>query len=251
MKITQSIMGMPVTVEVVDSSVKIKDLKQIFDYFKSVDKKFSTFKINSEVSKINSKVINIKKLSKDMKEIIELCEKTKKETNGYFDPYHNGYFDPSGIVKGWSIQNASKLLFKKGFKNFYIEAGGDVQVYGKNAGGEKWRIGIRNPFKKNEIIKVIFLTDYAIATSGEYERGKHIYNPRSTKLQKEIVSFSVVSKNILDADRFATAAFAMGKKGILFLQKQKNLESFMIDTEGIATYTDGFDKYTFEETIIK
>ncbi|MEK7089208.1 MAG: FAD:protein FMN transferase, partial [Patescibacteria group bacterium] len=63
--------------------------------------------------------------------------------------WHDGVFDPSGVVKGWSIHQASKMLDTKGFKNFYVDAGGDIEVCGKNAEGELWRIGIRNPFEKN------------------------------------------------------------------------------------------------------
>ncbi len=243
MKQTKIIMGMPITIEIVDRNATPDDLTEIFDYFFRVDKKFSPFKKNSEVSRINNHMVSITEVSPEMRQILDMCDKTKKETQGYFDPYHNGKFDPSGIVKGWSIKNASEKLKEKGYKNFYIEAGGDIQVFGKNQKGEKWRVGIRNPFNKKEVIKVIFLTDGGVATSGEYERGEHIYNPHSKTIQKEIVSITVVSSNILNADRFATAAFVMGNKGITFLEKQKNLEGYMINSKGVATFTSGFERF--------
>lgn len=237
MKKTKILMDMPVTIEIADlSDAAIFD--EIFNYFKYIDKKFSIFKKNSEISKINNRRITINQCSNDMKIIFKLAEKTKKETSGYFDIYHEGKYDPSGIVKGWAIFNAAKILKKKGFKNFYVDAGGDVQAEGKI-----WRIGIKNPFNQSEIIKVVKIKNQGIATSGNYLRGDHIYNPKNNKKIKGIVSLTVIGPNVYEADRFATAVFAMGKEGIYFLERQKNLEGYMIDKEGIATFTSGFEKY--------
>ncbi len=130
-------MGMPIIVEIADTSVSKKDLDIAFDYFDYVDKKFSVFKKDSEISKINRGEVKTADWSEDMKEIFELSEKTKKETYGYFDIVdRNGKYNPSGIVKGWAIRNAAELLKKAGFKNFYVNAGGDIQVCGKNSEGK-------------------------------------------------------------------------------------------------------------------
>ncbi|MDE2589438.1 MAG: FAD:protein FMN transferase, partial [Patescibacteria group bacterium] len=123
-------------------------------------------------------------------------------------------------------------------------AGGDIQAVGKNYQDKNWRVGIRNPFDTSQIVKVLSVSNCGIATSGTYIRGQHIYNPHnSDKPITDIVSITVVGPNIYEADRFATAAFAMGKKGIQFLEGQKGLEGYMIDTKGIATFTSGFGEY--------
>lgn len=234
---------MPITVEIVDNSATDKSLQQVFNYFRQIDKIFSTYKKDSEISKINRREIDKKDYTLEVREVLTLSEKTKKQTNGYFNIWHNGYLDPSGLVKGLAIWNASKNLKKYGFKNFYIDAGGDVQVYGLNSQNKKWRVGIKNPFNQREIIKVLSLTNQAIATSGTYIRGEHIYNPITNVEQKEIVSLSVIAQNIYDADRFTTAAFAMGRRGIEFISSKKNLEGYMIDKDGTATFTNGFEKF--------
>ena len=73
-------------------------------YFEYIDRTFSTFKPDSEISKINRGEIIEKDWSEDMKVIFELAEKTKNETDGYFDIVdNNGKYNPSGIVKGWAI----------------------------------------------------------------------------------------------------------------------------------------------------
>lgn len=243
MKQTRLIMGMPITVEVVDGA-KEDDLAAVFAYFTEVDGRYSTYKTGSEISRIN-RGLPRERWSAEMKHVVKLCEETKQQTDGYFDIAHIGKLDPSGLVKGWSIQNAAGILRRHGFKNFYIEAGGDIQTAGQSADTQPWRVGIRSPFNVDEIVKTIQLSGSAIATSGTYVRGEHIYNPHDGyKPANAIASLSVIGPNIYDADRFATAAFAMGGQGIRFIESLRDLEGYMIDTKGLATMTSGFERYT-------
>jgi thiamine biosynthesis lipoprotein len=53
----------------------------------------------------------------------------------------------------------------------------------------------------------------------------------------------VIGPNIYEADRFATAAFAMESAGILFIEELEGFEGYMIDQHGLATYTSGFERY--------
>ncbi len=239
-------MGMPITVEIVDSTADEALLQRVFDYFRSVDERFSTYKETSEISKINRGELSEDEFSGDMKLVLELCEQTKKMTDGYFDIVTpGGKYDPSGLVKGWSIHNAAKILQNNGVKSFFIDAGGDIQPAGVNAKGQKWSVGIRHPFHQDEVVKVIYVSDEGVATSGTYIRGQHIYDPFDKKLEiTEVVSLTVVGPNVYEADRFATAAFAMGLKGIHFIERLKGFEAYMIDKNGIATMTSNFIQYT-------
>ena len=235
-------MGMPITVETVDA-VKAAVLSDIFDYFTVVDNRYSTYKKDSEISLINNGLPK-NKYSDEMRTVLQLCEQTKQATNGYFDISHSGKLDPSGLVKGWAIQNAADRLLGHGVTNFYIEAGGDIQVHGKNADNRAWLTGIRNPFNLAEIIKTIAITSAGVATSGTYIRGQHIYNPlEPDKPLDDVASLTVIGPNIYEADRFATAAFAMGSCGIGFIESMPGLEGYMVDANRIATYTSGFERY--------
>lgn len=248
MKQVQIIMGTPVIIEILDSEAKQSLFDEVFNYFKYVDEKFSTYKDDSEITAINNKTIKEEEVSKDMKEVFKLSKETAKLTKGYFNILTpGGTIDPSGLVKGWSILNASKILKNHDIKNFYVEAGGDIQAYGKNAKGEPWSIGIQNPFnKKREIVKKIYIQDKGIATSGNYVRPGHIYNPINKKdALSEIVSISVIGPNVFEADRFATAAFAMGKNGIIFIEHLEGFEGYSIDKNKVATMTTGFNNYTY------
>ncbi|MDE2589974.1 MAG: FAD:protein FMN transferase, partial [Patescibacteria group bacterium] len=182
MKDTRLLMGMPITLEIVDKEVSTKDIDDVFAYFVYIDNTFSIYKENSEISRINRKEIIGNKMSYDMQTIFQLAEKTKQETHGYFDiAQDNGLIDPSGVVKGWAILHAANLLKEKGFKNYYVDAGGDIQVSGLNSKGKPWTVGIRNPFNHDEIVKTVHLKGHGIATSGTYIRGQHIYNPLNRK----------------------------------------------------------------------
>lgn len=238
---------MPITIATIDNNVP-EEIDKIFSYFSQIDKRFSTYKRNSEMSKINRGEIHQSAYSQEMKTVFALCEKTKEETSGYFDINFNGFIDPSGLVKGWAVYNASILLLKAGINNFYIDAGGDIQVSGKSAKGEKWKVGIKNPFKQEEIIKILEVADQGVATSGTYIRGQHIYNPINQESNPSVVkSLTIIGPNIYQADRFATAAFAMGRKGIHFIESLDGYEGYMIDYEGIGEYTGGFEKYVVKE----
>lgn len=246
MKQLQLLMGMPVTVEVVDPGVTEADVENVFASFRAVDETFSTYKEYSEISKINRGELCEEEYSDEMKMILAFSEQTRQETQGYFDIYHNGTVDPSGIVKGWAIQQAAARLKEAGFTNFYIDAGGDIQAAGKRD-GNPWRVGIRNPFNRKEIVKVLAVTDRGIATSGTAIRGQHIYDPHhpDTPLS-DIVSLTVIGPNVYEADRFVTAAFAMGKRGIYFIEQLPGFEGYMIDTSARATFSRGFERYVVQ-----
>ncbi len=244
MEETRLMMGMPITVKVADPGVTAALFDEVFDYFAYVDRTFSTYKAESEISRINRQELRLEDASPDVQTIFELAEQTRQETNGYFDIHHNGQYDPLGLVKGWAIFNAAELVRRDGHTDYYVEAGGDIQTAGKNAEGRPWRVGIRNPFNMREIVKVLALSNQGIATSGTYVRGQHIYNPKDQDDPlNEVVSITVVGPDVYEADRFATAAFAMGRRGIYFIEKLTDFEGYMIDRTGQATFTSGLGRY--------
>ena len=234
-------MGMPIEIEVVGEEAR-QALEDAFAHFVTVDERFSTYKDDSEISRINRGELTHEEASDLMREVFDLAEKTRVETGGYFNIRHpKTHLDPSGIVKGWAVYNAAARIRAAGHEDFMVNAGGDIAVSGRNASGEEWSIGIRNPFNTREIVKVVYPRGKGIATSGSYIRGAHIYNPHTPNEKlDDIVSVTVIGPDVLEADRFATAAFAMGKKGIEFIEYLPGFEGYAIDKDGIATMTSGF-----------
>ncbi|MEI6296728.1 MAG: FAD:protein FMN transferase [bacterium] len=242
-------MNMPVVVEINEKKATHIDFDDIFAYLNKTEERFSVFKYTSEISAINRGEVKESERSLEMREIFKLSEETKKITGGYFDIVDcNNKYNPSGIVKGSAIWNCANILRKKNFNNFYVEVGGDIEVSGLNSENKKWRIGIQNPFStKRESVKNLHITNMGIATSGTYIRGQHIYNPLNKSMElNDVVSLTVIGPNVFEADRFATAGFAMGLNGINFIEKLEGFEGYQIDKDGIATMTSGFNKYLLE-----
>jgi thiamine biosynthesis lipoprotein len=250
---TRILWDMPITVTIVDAKVTKKDINSVFAYFTHVDDVFNTFRQDSEISRINAGHLPRHRWSKEVKEVLALCEETKRQTNGFFEIRRNGVLDPLGIVKGWAVHKACDSLLDKEFNNYYIEAGGDIETHGSNdkglpaQAGKPWTVGIKNPFNRREIVKKLIVQNMGIATSGTYIRGNHIINPFApTTPITDIVSLTVIGPDILEADRIATAAFAMGKNGITFIETLPGFEGYLIDSRGRATFTRGFAKYVYK-----
>lgn len=238
-------MGMPITVEVVDRAVRPRHLESVFRLFREIDERFSPFKEASETTLWDRGLLKSSQMSPQMRVIMQLAEETRRASGGYFNVYRGDTFNPVGIVKGWAIHKAARLLRVAGFADFYVEAGGDAQVCGRGPEGKPWQVGIRNPFDVSQVVKVLRISDRGVATSGTYFRGHHIYDPLDPtgRISLEPVSLTVIAADILDADRFATAGFAMGQAGIAFIEAMDGYEGYLVDGQGTATYTTGFASY--------
>jgi thiamine biosynthesis lipoprotein len=130
--------------------------------------------------------------------------------------------DLGAVAKGLAIDLAAQELAP--FRNFAINAGGDLYVSGLNAGGDPWSVGIRHPRNPGETIDVLRLSDMAICTSGDYERttahGHHILDPREGRSADAMASATAVAPTAMLADALATAAFVLGpREGIALLER--------------------------------
>jgi thiamine biosynthesis lipoprotein len=237
-------MGMPVTVCISEEAATDADVATVVTCFEAINQRFSPYLETSEVCRFNNGTLDLDELSDEFSLIVELCEQTKRETDGYFDAIRDGQFDPSGLVKGWAIEQASNVLLDRGFENFVVDVGGDIRAFGVNRDRRPWQVGIRNPFRRDEVVKVLAISNRGVATSGTAIRGSHIYNPHQTySLKTDLVSLTVVAPTVYDADRIATAAFAMGDQGLAFIAAQPGLDGYAIGSDGIASYTQGFGRY--------
>jgi thiamine biosynthesis lipoprotein len=234
-------MGMPVTVNVLDDAVATEALDRVFEDFTLLDLTFSPFRPESEVSQINRGAIRVDEAGELVSQAIELCRQYERATDGYFSAWIAGRFDPSGLVKGWAIDRASSILDSYGYRDFFVDAGGDVQTHGHNAEGGPWRVGVRHPVERDKVARVVLASGLAVATSGTYEKGDHIIDPHTGKQANALLSFTVVGPDILQADVYATAGFAMGSRGLEFVARSPGYEAFAIDLHLRAGYTQGFE----------
>jgi FAD:protein FMN transferase len=236
-------MGMPVTVQVVDDGAKDEAVDEVFADFTMLDRTFSLYVLDSAVSRINRGELPLEDAGRLVTQAVDLCRLYQHATDGYFSAWIDGRFDPSGLVKGWAIDRACSILDRHGYADYFVDAGGDVQTRGRNAQGGPWRVGIRHPVERDKVARVVLASGLAVATSGTYEKGEHILDPHSGRPAGAWLSFTVVGPDILQADVFATACFAMGMRGLDFVARVPGYEAYAIDPEFRANYTAGFDAF--------
>lgn len=126
--------------------------------------------------------------------------------------------DLGAVAKGLAVDAAARELAP--FRNFAIDAGGDLYLGGLNPHGEPWSVGIRHPREDGKVIEHLRLSNQAVCTSGDYERGQHILDPRTNASAQSVSSATVVAPGAMLADALATAAFVLGpEEGIPFLTR--------------------------------
>jgi thiamine biosynthesis lipoprotein len=221
-------MGTVATVEICDPLPAETVVDEVFTWLHEVDRRFSTYRPDSEVSRVDRGELAVADCSDDLQYVVDQCARLWRETDGYFDVYATGRFDPSGYVKGWSIGRASELLTAAGAPNHLVNAGGDIQTRGRPEPDELWEIPIRHPWERDAVAWVLCGTDLAVATSGTYERGAHVVDPRTGRPATALRSVTLVGHDIADTDAYATAALAMGTAALPWLGRLAGYESAVI-----------------------
>ena len=247
-------MGTAISLDVRDGSVEPAALDDAFEFLRQVDRRFSTYKPESEVSRLGRGELREIDCSPELREVLELCERVRRESEGYFDiraHRTDGSVDPTGLVKGWSLDRAGRILDAAGARNFCINGGGDVVARGEAASGQAWRVGIRHPVITDQLAAVLAVTDGCVATSGAYERGDHVRDPFTGLPPVGVLSVTIVGPSLTFADAYATAAFAMGPRGLAWVAGRPGYEGCAVtaDPDGSnarLTWTPGFDSWFAE-----
>jgi FAD:protein FMN transferase len=241
MRRVEQIMGTAISLEIADplpADVVTVLADDVFAWMREVDERFSTYKATSEISRIGTGSLRPDKASADVGDVLATCADLWRETDGYFDIYATGGLDPSGYVKGWAVQVASDRLLAAGAVNHCVNAGGDVRVRGHPRPGEPWRVGVRHPSDPAALCFVLAGTDLAVATSGTYERGPHVVDPRRGVAAAGLSSVTVTGPDLGRADAFATAAVAMGEAGLDWLAGLDGYESAAVTDDGRCFRSD-------------
>ena len=228
-------MGMPVSIDVRGPCERAA-LDRAFAWFDRVDRTFSTYRIDSEISEIDTGALSPHDASPAVREVLALCERARRRTDGFFDARATGRLDPSGLVKGWAVERAARILTCGGARRFHINAGGDVVVRGERP----WRVGIRHPLEPEALAGVLELGHGAVATSGCYERGAHVVDPTTRRAPRGVLSVTVLGPDLTWADAYATAAFAMGRAGPAWTATLAGYEAMTILDDGRVLSTPGF-----------
>ena len=138
-------------------------------------------------------------------------------------------------------ESKAQILERHGARNYLVDAGGDVAARGHAGAGLPWRVGIRHPVRRTMVARVVLASDLAVATSGTYEKGAHVLDPRTGLPATDVVSMTVVGSDIVEADVHATAALAMGRSGLELIEDLDGYEAYAIFPDLRASWTSGFD----------
>lgn len=208
------------------------------------DKVFSTYREDSQVSRLGRAELQVADCDPEVAEVLELAAEAERSSDGWFSTTYRGRLDPTGIVKGWAAERAARRIAAAGVRGVSVNGGGDVQMFGAPQPDRPWRVGVADPLRPGGLAAVVSAagTDrLAVATSGTAERGAHIVDPRTGRpAVTDLVAVTVVASSLTWADCWATAAFAMGsREGHAWLQSLADVEALLITAEGEARCTSG------------
>jgi thiamine biosynthesis lipoprotein len=164
--------------------------------------------------------------------------------------------DLGGIAQGAVVDLLGAWLEQRGFRQYLVEASGDILIAGTKGRKEPWTVAIRHPRRGQEFVGILKLGEpgrkLALVTSGDYERffeqgGKryhHILDPATGYPAMGLVSVTVIAPTCTEADALSTAAFVLGpERGFALLESRPGVEGLLIaEREGRleARVTSGF-----------
>lgn len=184
------------------------EVRRVFD---DLDRRFSLYRSDSEVSLIAAGTVPLSGSSPEMRQAYADALAWRERTNGAFTPHRpDGVLDLSGLIKGVAVDQAGRVLERHGHRAFSINAGGDVLTRGVPRQGS-WITGIVDAGDRSRLVTSVSLTtDWpAVATSGSAERGNHIWQRPDT--DRSLCQATVVAASLVTADVLATAIIAGGK----------------------------------------
>lgn len=257
----EPVMGMPVRIDLRDPEPGAAAVAEVVAWLHHVDAVFSTWQAGSEISRVNRGELALEDADPDLAAVLQRCEQLRSLTGGWFDAWATaagaeggsgdgerrdpsvllpGAVDPSGLVKGWAVDRAGRILAAHGARNWSINAGGDILVRGGALPEPVWRIGVQHPQQPDAVAAVLAVTDMAVATSGAYERGDHVLDPHSGRAPQGVHSVTICGDDLGTADAYATAAFAMGAAGPEWTLGLHGYEAMAILADGRQLSTPGF-----------
>lgn len=204
--------GIDIVVTVVDDFVAEAAIDQALATIARVEQAYSIAEPDSLVSRYNrGELAGV--LSDEFSSILEEASLASGATEGWFDITRpNGTIDPSGLVKGWAVDLASRDLLAWGARNFCLDAGGDFLTRGSADGdGRPWRVGLQDPSRAGYIVGALSGYDLHVATSGTSGRTDDLWAPEGrSAVVDSFVSVTVTGPSLTWADAAATALAVSG-----------------------------------------
>jgi thiamine biosynthesis lipoprotein len=204
------------------------------------DRLFSTWREDSAIRRIHRGELSLWDAPGDVAAVFDRCLLARTLSGGWFDPWTvGGHFDPTGLVKGWSGGRALRELRDPGVLGAMVNAGGDVACFGEPEAGRAWRVGVRDPSDARRALYAVQPAG-AVATSGSYERGPHIYDPFTGRPAQATASATVTGTDLDLVDALATALAAAGAPVLALIDRMDDIEGCVVLAGGSLRATSGF-----------
>ncbi|MFC1952243.1 FAD:protein FMN transferase [Chloroflexota bacterium] len=157
----------------------------------------------------------------------------------------------SAIAKGYTVDEALKVIKDSGIGYALVDAGGDIGTLGSKPNGELWQIALVNPDNTSESLATFRVSGKAVATSGNYQHYfdpeatvGHIMDPKTGYSASDCISVTIVANNCTYADTLATGVFVMGPQdGLNLVESLDNVECLIVDAERKLYQSSGLSKY--------
>jgi len=234
------VMGTVFSVDIRDRHIGDAMTEALARYWRQVDATFSTYRDASDISRLRRGEISLASASRDVPTVLGLCARASARTGGFFSATATGRLDPSGLVKGWSVEQAARMLRAAGATRFCINGGGDVYAAGEPEPGRAWGIGVADPADRARVLALIPGRDLAVATSGTAERGAHVTDPFTGRPATDLSAVTVTGPSLTWADAYATAAIAMGHQARDWLCRLPGYAAIAVRADGSTWHTPGF-----------
>jgi len=247
----QQIMGMPISIHLrgtASTALREAAVAAVFAELREVDRVFSTYRPDSEVSQLRAGVLPLEECTPAVAEVIDLCAEASRATGGYFSAWLPGpdgavappamaRFDPTGLVKGWAVERAAAHLAELG-DDYYVSAGGDIALASR-PDRPPWRVAVEDPHRPSERVAVLAVAAGGVATSGTAHRGSHIFDPIGGGPATALASVTVVGPSLMRADVLATAACARGADALSYLDWPAGYQALVVTADGESVHTAG------------
>jgi thiamine biosynthesis lipoprotein len=237
------VMGTVVTVDLFechDDDGARRALERASALLHDVDRVFSTYKDSSPVSRLRRGEVSLGETPPQVADVLDLCQRAKSLSAGWFDPWAlPGGVDPTGYVKGWAAQLALGEFRGLAASGVIVNAAGDIATFGGPSPDAVFRTGIVRPDDSQRLAAVVELRG-CLATSGEAQRGAHLFNPFTREFSGAVASASVTGPDLGLCDALATALSVGGHDVMVLIDNIGEYEAMTIDATGSMRATPGF-----------
>jgi len=158
--------------------------------------------------------------------------------------------DVGGIAKGYTADEALRVLREHGIRSALVAASGDLAIGDPPPGKTGWRVGIDAlNAPPSEFTRVLDLHNTAVSTSGDTEqfleiggrRYSHIIDPATGMGLTDRIAVTVVAEKGIDADGLATAVSVLGlRRGLDFVEQHTQAGVMIVDAAGRASQSSRF-----------